>query len=52
MTNEIRSLSDREIDVVAGGLIDGTSNTVMFLPHVEPDNTVASVQASAAGQTK
>ena len=54
MSETIRSLSDREIDMVIGGLLstDGTSNTIMFLHHVERDNAVAKVEASALGQTK
>jgi len=44
MHDEIRSLSDREIDVVAGGYKDGTSNTLMILPQVEQDNAVAHVR--------
>jgi hypothetical protein len=54
MNDTIRSLSDREIAVVAGGLVytDGTSNTIMFLHHVERDNALAKVEASALGQTK
>ena len=53
MHDEIRSLSDREVDAVAGGYKDGTSNTLaIILPHVEQDNAVASVHASVAFETK
>jgi hypothetical protein len=53
MRAEIRCLSDREIDVVAGGpgYKDGTSNTMMFLPHAEQDNAVGHLAASSVGQS-
>jgi len=54
MRDEIRCLSDGEIDLVAGGtgIADGTSNTMMILPRVEQDNAFVDVQASTAGETK
>ena len=53
MHDEIRSLSDREVDAVTGGYKDGTSNTLaIILPHVEQDNAVVSVQASVAVGSK
>jgi len=52
MRDEVRSLSDCEIDKVAGAraVQDGTSNTFLLVLHLEQER--GSAGAPAAGQTK